>query len=62
MLNDVGYGTMKINEFNEAIFYNYNGRYTWYVKHKNGSVSKPSDKTYGTIEEAKEVAKKIYNG
>lgn len=62
-LDDVGYGTMVINEYNKAIFYSYRGGYTWFVKHNNGNVRHPQNPdlvNYNTLEEAKEVAKEIY--
>lgn len=63
-LDDVGFGTMIINEHNKAVFYRYRTGYTWYVKHSSGNTRQPHDPNttnYETLEEAKRVAAEIYN-
>ncbi|AGE61056.1 hypothetical protein FINN_63 [Bacillus phage Finn] len=62
-VDDVGYGTMVINNYNKAIFYRYRTGYTWYIKHSSGSIRHPQDPkevNYETLREAKEVAKRTY--
>ncbi|QKN88255.1 hypothetical protein Novomoskovsk_67 [Bacillus phage Novomoskovsk] len=62
-LDDVGYGTMIINDYEKAVFYRYRTGYTWYIKHSSGSVRHPRDPkevNYETLRGAKEVAKETY--
>ncbi|AGE60828.1 hypothetical protein I907_gp64 [Bacillus phage Eoghan] len=62
-IDDVGYGTLVINESNKAVFYRFRTGYTWYVKHRNGNVRHPHDPhttNYETLSEAVRTAKETY--
>lgn len=62
-IDDVGFGTLVINEHNKAVFYRYRTGYTWYVKHSSGNVRHPQDPNkvnYESLEEAVKIAKRTY--
>ncbi|AGY46867.1 hypothetical protein Blastoid_68 [Bacillus phage Blastoid] len=62
-IDDIGYGTLMINESNKAVFYRFRTGYTWYVKHRNGNVRQPHDPhttNHETLSEAVRTAKETY--